>query len=243
MGRRCLLAGTLMLAIATGAGAQVLYQTGFENPPFTVGPIAGQDSWNVFGGSAAVNIENSFAKSGTQAVLIDTTLLPNVPSNQTGPWRNVVDPSLGSIVSIDADVYLASSSSESSWQFAALYSNLGGFIAGFNVLPDGTLQLITPWFPITAPVVTRDTWMHYTLTLNFLTQTSDVYINGVRVAYALPFVKSATALGGFIFDTFGAQGGPTVNDQGYLDNLLIQTTGCPDDYASWWFWYVEPPCS
>src|SRR5215469_13171772 len=32
------------------ARADVVYQTGFENPPFNLGPIAGQDSWNVFSG-------------------------------------------------------------------------------------------------------------------------------------------------------------------------------------------------
>jgi hypothetical protein len=77
--------------------------------------------------------------------------------------------------------------------------------------------------------------------MNFFTQTATVYINGVQVGGTLPFLTNTTVFGGFLFDTFGG-GAPAVNDKGYLDNLLIQSVSCPDNYASWWFWYVEPPC-
>jgi len=228
-----LVLASLALATATVAHAQIIYQTGFENPPFVVGPIAGQDSWSVFGTAAAVTIQTSVVKTGTQAVLIDASLAPG----QTGPWRNApfdTSTSSNKIVTIDADVYLASGSTNDAWQFAALSPNLSNFIAGFNALVDGTLQLITPGFPVTGPVITRDTWMHYTLRMNFAAQTFDVLINNSPVATSLPIRNSETQFGSFIFDTFygNAHG---ANDKGYLDNLSIQAEGAPNLPFLWFF--------
>src|SRR5438270_89136 len=56
-----------MLLTCGSAGAAVIYQTDFESPTFSPGPIGGQDNWedNETGNMV---VENSFAKSGTQAL-------------------------------------------------------------------------------------------------------------------------------------------------------------------------------
>src|SRR3989442_15682572 len=75
------------LVAASPANSQTVtttsYQTGFENPPFPVGPLAGHDGWNVFGTSAAATVQNSVFKTGSQAAAVDASLA----SGQTGPFR------------------------------------------------------------------------------------------------------------------------------------------------------------
>jgi hypothetical protein len=207
----------LFLGCVREAAAGILYQTGFENPPYTTGAVAGQDGWSVFGVSAAATVQNSVAKTGTQAVLVDAAA---AGSQQTGPWHS--DPfdtttSANKTVVVDADVLLTSSSNPTSWQFAALTPNLGTFFGGFNPTPDGQLQLITAGFPLTPPVITRDVWNHFEVRYDFSDQTFDVLINNSLVAGQVPFYTSQTVYGTLLFDTFG--GG---NDLGYLDNVLIQ---------------------
>jgi hypothetical protein len=212
----------LFLGCVREAAAGILYQTGFENPPFTTGAVAGQDGWQVFGISAGATVQNSVAKTGTQALLVNGAATPN---NQTGPWHS--DPfdtttSTNNTIVVDADVLLTSSSNQTAWQFAALTPNLGTFFGGFNPLADGRLQLITAGFPVTTPVITRDVWNHFEVRYDFPDQTFDVLINNNLVAENLPFLTPQTVYGTFLFDTFG--GG---NDQGYLDNLLIQDVPTP----------------
>src|SRR5580704_17381765 len=77
------------IAVPAAFADTVLYSTSFENPPFTTGPIAGQDGWNVFGPGIST-VENSFADTGSQAVFVDGGTLVN-PARTTatsprGPW-------------------------------------------------------------------------------------------------------------------------------------------------------------
>ena len=211
--------------IASGqARAGVVYQTGFENPPFTLGPINGQDSWNVFSGGGTNNvpvIQNAVKFAGSQAVEIDAALA----SGQTGPWRFDASSPSDMIVQMQAEVMLTSSSTQTAWQFAGLTGSLGTFYGGFNPLPDGTLQIITAGFPITGPVITRDVWQQWGVVYNFSTQTFDVLINNAVVASNEPFLNPSSAFGTGIFDTFNAVGG---NDKGYLDNYSITGSTVPE---------------
>src|SRR5689334_24892731 len=88
----------LIAALAPLAHADVvLYSTGFENPPFTTGPIAGQDGWNVFGPGIST-VENTFVKTGSQAVFIDGST-----ASQSGPFHS--DFSTGTpFVDLSADI-------------------------------------------------------------------------------------------------------------------------------------------
>jgi hypothetical protein len=160
-----------------------IYQTGFENPPFTLGPIAGQDGWAVFSGGGtpnAVTIENTVAFAGTQAVEIDRS----AASGQTGPFRADQSPASDKIVTMQVEAMLTSSTKQSWWQFGGLSAAPGlPFIGGFNPLPDGTIQIITPGFPVTStPVITRNVWELWQVVYNFTTQSFDIFINHSPVA-------------------------------------------------------------
>ena len=50
------------------------------------------------------------------------------------------------VVSLQADIYLTSTSNETAWQFG-VYNAFGGI----NILPDRSLQIATPGFPVTGP--------------------------------------------------------------------------------------------
>jgi hypothetical protein len=217
------LIGAIYLFASGQAQAGVVYQTGFENPPFTLGPIAGQDSWNVFSGGGtpdAVTIQNAVSFAGSQAVEINTA----AASGQTGPFRVDQSSASDSIVTMQAEVMLTSSSVQTAWQFAGLTGSLGTFFGGFNALPNGTLQIITPGFPVTSsPVITRDVWNLWEVDYDFKTQTFDILINNSLVAANEPFLNPATVFGTGLFDTFNATGG---NDLGYFDNYSI--TGVPE---------------
>jgi hypothetical protein len=212
----------LFLFCVREATAGIIYQTGFESPTYSTGAVAGQDGWHVFGVSAAVTVQNSVAKTGSQAVLVNAAA---TPGSQTGPWHS--DPfdtttSANKTVIVDADVLLKSSSSPGGWQFAALTPNLGTFFGGFDVANDGRLALITAGFPFTQPVFNRDVWNHVEVRYDFQDQTFDVLINNSLVADQVPFFTSQKVYGTLLFDTFG--GG---NDEGYLDNVLIQDVPTP----------------
>jgi hypothetical protein len=205
------------------AKADVIYQTGFENPPFTVGPLAGQDSWMVFSGGGtpgAVTVQSAVVYSGSQAVEIDTS----AASGQTGPYRYDVSPPSDQIVTMQSEVMLTSSSVQSAWQFAGLTPS-GQFMGGFNPLADGSLQIITAGFPVTAPVITRDTWNQWETVYNFTTQTFNILINNTLVASNEPFFTLSSSFGAGLFDTFNAPGG---NDRGYFDDYSITGAAVPE---------------
>jgi len=109
---------------ASPVSAAVLYATSFENPPFTVGPIAGQDGWAEFPGSGAAFVENSFALTGTQAV----DVIPALATGQNGPYKTV--------------------NTQSAWQFAAVGAGLIGFAGGIDIDANGTIHAISGSFPV-----------------------------------------------------------------------------------------------
>ena len=213
----------LLLVANHQARADVIYQTGYENPPFTLGPLAGQDSWQVFSGGGtpdAVFVQNAVAFAGSQAVEINTA----AAAGQTGPYRYDQSPPSDAIVTMQAEVMLTSSSVQSAWQFAGLTTS-GTFFGGFNPLPDGTLQIITAGFPTTGPVISRDVWELWQTVYNFSTQTFDIFINSTLVASDVPFLNPTSSFGAGIYDTFNTPGG---NDVGYFDNYSITGAVIPE---------------
>jgi hypothetical protein len=79
-------AGIGLLLAGSSAQAGTLYATGFEPPTFTTGVLAGQDGWSEFPAPfVAVQVENTFVKTGTQAVEV----VPEVTIGQDGPYKAV----------------------------------------------------------------------------------------------------------------------------------------------------------
>ena len=206
-----------VLTIPLQAG--VIYSTGFENPPFTTGNLTGQDGWQVFG-AGTPQVETTLVKSGTQAVEVQGNT-----GGQTGPFHS--DATSATMVDLSADIYLASGTSQSEWQFAGLGGpGLGPFIGGIDTNPiNNTVFLITNGFP-TVGNFTRDTWHHVDLLFDFNTQTYTFTLDGTLLASNVAFCgDNGPCAGGHVnsygngfFDAFSD---PSQNDVGYLDNYSV----------------------
>jgi hypothetical protein len=211
---------------ASPVSAAVLYATSFEPPTFTPGPIAGQDGWAEFPGSGASFVQNSFAFTGTQAVAV----IPALATGQDGPYKTVNTPA--PIVEQSAEIYLASSSTQSAWQFAAVGAGLVGYAGGIDIDADNTIHAITGSFPIIG-TLTRDAWNEVDLSLNYATQTYTIDLNGVAIASNLAFCGTNGGCTGAvvpsysdgIFDTFA--GVSNVNDIGYIDDYSVVAVPAP----------------
>jgi len=201
--------------------AGTLYSTGFENPPFTLGNLSGQDGWqasSVCGltGPATGLVENTLVQSGSQAVSVDGSV-----TCQSGPYHS--DSSTGPLIELSAGIYIASSSSQTQWQFAGLGPGLAPFIGGVGILGTGQIVAITAGLP-TVGTWTYNAWNNLDFLFNFSTQTYAITLNGVPLASGVPFCGDNGACAGAhvstygtsLFDTFG--GG---NDTGYIDNFSL----------------------
>jgi hypothetical protein len=166
-------------------------------------------------------IQTAVKFAGSQALEINAAQV----TGQTGPIHMDVSPAADTIVTMQGEVMLTSSSKQTWWQFGGLTPS-GPFLGGFNAESDGTLQIITAGFPVTGPVITRDVWNQWDVVYNFNTQTFDILINNTVVASNEPFITPSSTFGGGIFDTFNVTG----NDVGYLDNYSItgSTSSVPE---------------
>jgi hypothetical protein len=223
----CLIAGSVLPAYA-----DLLYSTGFENPPFTTGDVAGQNGWSVFNDSGDAVITSAFSDGGTQSLAVVPAA---TSSSQSGPYYGLS--TSDSVIDISADMYLFSSSTQSEWQFAGTGPSLSGYAGGFDVLPDGTIDLITPGFT-NIGTWTYNSWNLVDVLLNFNTQTFNLSVNGTLLASNVAFCGSNSGCSGanvanfgdFIFSTFPTFGtspaGAPVNDSndlGAIDNLTISS--------------------
>jgi hypothetical protein len=220
---------SLMLAVGSvlPACAGVLYSTGFESPTFTTGPIATQDGWAVFGTSSAAQVESGVAESGSQAVEV----LPSLAASQTGPYYALS--TSATEIELSAYIFLASSSTQSEWQFAALSPGLAAFIGGVDIQSNGAIDLQTGADPDVG-TFTYNSWQLLDFVFNFTTQTYNFSLNGTLVSSNQPFCGSASgcsganvsSFGAALFDTFPAT---DANDIGYMDNITISSiTSTPE---------------
>ena len=222
-------AAALSMAALPVAHADVVYQTSFENPPFAVGPIAGQDGWSVYGPSTPT-IENNFAFSGSQAVFVD-----GGTATQSGPDHS--DSPTGPLIDLSAEIAVFTSSTESEWQFAGLGPGLVPFLGGIDIYADDSIHAISAGyadigtFP-RATAFNSSAWHQIDLLFNMNSQTYNISLDGSTLATNLPFCGDnsvcagapVSSYGSTIFDSFGAQStlnNATANDSGYMDNFLL----------------------
>lgn len=213
-----------LIALALPGQAAVIYSTGFENPPFTPGSIAGQDGWSTFG-SGITTVENTFAKSGSQAVFVD-----GGAPNQSGAAH--ANSSTGPIVDLSADIAIFSATTQSEWQFGATGPGFAGFIGGIDIFPNNNIEAISGTFPVIG-VFTKATafnataWHHIDLQFNMIAQTYNITLDGSLLGSNLPFCGNnsgvcngapVTSYGEGLFDTIGGVSG---NDSGYMDNYQL----------------------
>ena len=172
----------LLFILAIGsvlpACAGVLYSTGFESPTFTTGPIAGQNGWAVFPGpTSAVQVESGVAESGSQAVEI----IPSLAVGQTGPNYAITD--ADSVVELSAYIFLASSSTQSGWQFSATGAGLDGYIRRYRHLEHGRYHLTNrrTGDKLNHNAFTYGAWQFLDFVFDFTTQTYNFSLNGTLI--------------------------------------------------------------
>jgi hypothetical protein len=208
--------------------------TGFEPPEYTVGPLAGQNGWQVFG-PAVVTVEDFMAFGGTQAVFVDGGASA---TSQSGPY---IGTTAGPLLDLSAEIYLASSGTETSWQFADIGAGLIGFAGGIDIYPTidpltSSIYAITGSGGDLVGTFTRNQWNNVSIDLNFTTQTYNIVLNGVTLASNLAFCgnNAGTCNGATVsdtgndglFDTFGGVSGS--NDDGFMDNYSAITASAPE---------------
>ena len=220
------------------ANAVPLYTTGFENPPFTLGNLAGQDGWAISatGPSVATTlVENTVVESGGQAVSVGGSV-----TDQTGPFHS--NASTGPLIDLAADIRLKSSTTQNAWQFAGLGPSLTQFLGGIDILANGNVEVITAGFPVVG-TLTRDAWHHVDLLFDMTTQTYVASLDGTVLASNLHFCGSNTGctgafvsiFGTSLFDTFGNPSGAG-NDTGYLDNFCVANVGVVPEPTTLLLW-------
>jgi hypothetical protein len=208
-----------ILGFAGAANAGVIYQTGFENPPFTLGSVVGQDGWSEFG-SATANVQNAVAASGSQAVAVDGAST----ASQSGPFKS--SPTAAGKVVLSGDIMLTSSADQGSWQFAGLGAGLTPFDGGIDIGAGGNIFAITAGYP-TIGSFSRDVFHSVQIFLNYNTQSYSVRLDGVTLASGLHFCGDNGPCAGApsgpfdsgLFDTFGGNH----TDTGYLDDYAVAT--------------------
>jgi len=223
----------ILVPISTIPARADSYSTGFESPAYTTGPLAGQNGWLEFGSTIAT-VENFFAYAGSQAVFVNG----GNAGGQSGPYYADPTPDVGPLIDLSAELYIASSSTESEWQFAATGPGLLGYIGGINLIPDtGTadsIQLITPTDPIIGTTFALNTWNNVNLLFNMATQKYTLSLNGSVLESGLAFCGSngpctganVPTYGDSFFDTFG---GAANNDAAYMDNFSVaDVSGVPE---------------
>ncbi|MCX6629251.1 MAG: hypothetical protein NTW28_16665 [Candidatus Solibacter sp.] len=220
------LATTLTLLSLSTVPAYADFFTGFEPTTYAVGGLAGQNGWSVFG-PAVVTVETSNVKTGLQAVFVDGGASA---TSQSGPHRA---DAAGSLVDLSADIFLASNSHESSWQFAALtFSGAFPFAGGIDVdATTNAIHVITAGYPVVG-TLTREAWNHVDLVFDFTTQRYSFSLNGATLASGLAFCGDNSVCAGGpvaayssgLFDTFGGSG---TNDSGFIDNYSVTTLTSP----------------
>lgn len=221
-------AGALALLFAPLQGAAIL-STGFENPPYTLGALAGQDGWLAFG-TTAITVENTTVKTGTQAVKV----AGSIDGTQSGAVHP--DPSTGPLLDVNVDLMVTSSTNETVWQFATLGPLGVGFLGGVNIF--GTSIVPITGSPAIIGTFTRNSWHNLDLIFNMTAQRYNISLDGALLASNVAFCGDNSVCAGAVLGTLGAPVFDTVglagtigNDSGFMDNLLVQTVPEPSTIA------------
>ncbi len=202
------------------------YSTGFEDPEFIAGAFGTgkaletqSSKWSLHAEGTSVDlpqlarVQKAVVKSGKQALLVQAEYAHSDKAGVSTFFENSE-----SFLNFEADIRLASSPTQSVWQFAAGdESCTSGFVGGINIAVDnGRFQIITPGFKETKPILQRDTWYHLRLSFDLAKQTYQIFVNDAAIASDVPFLARAERLRIFQFETF-AKGA----DLAYLDNFSI----------------------
>jgi hypothetical protein len=217
----------LLIFLAAGTHAAVIYQTGFEAPSFSTGQLSGQNGWasDNTGTNLAV-VQNSVANEGTQA---GYTPRGEDVNNTLTAWRDVSNPDEYNYVTIETalrvdDMAASSSYFDAFYIYQNNYQNSRAAILYFR----GDGNILIPEAGVGDVDVgdwAADTWYDIRFLLNYNAQTLDLWIDDMQVLSAFPFLESSsTDIGGIAYQEYGG----TTGGGFYYDGLDIGGYSMPE---------------
>lgn len=228
------LTALLLASIAIPASAQVLYQTGFENPPFVDGNLLGQDAWQSTNDPATPGrgiIQTVIAQSGQRAFRCDAS----VSTTADWFWRNLsyfVNPGATPIIQIEWDMYLDGGSPQKSagWGIDVYDTSSPVPRRVTAVIVDAT-DMLKVWngstYHDTGVQIGRNNWHAFKVNMNYAVGARKVavYLDGVRIADGQSFSSGTTNVIADV-DLYHIDGGG--DDAAYYDNLSISALADSD---------------
>lgn len=177
----------VVLCVATTGAASIVDSGGFENPPYTMIDLAGQDDWVTVGGgggSAAVQGTVAYPDAGSQAVRVDRGANSDdywfVPINETPTWQIAIDWDMW-VEEADGDQTYGPFFGVQAYDYAgAEFGVLGTFGVDAHTGEILYQRADTEAFDITPnnDTVPFDTWQHYQLLLDFSEDQYTIFLNG-----------------------------------------------------------------
>lgn len=196
--KKSVFVAALGMLLAATASAQIVYSTGFEDPPFIVGSIVGQDGWVAGSGTgSSQTITNTFAYAGTQSLYWDNTTLTSFYSvrrpfnGQAGAITPATPLEISSWVFVDPTsgpnrlygVYATNSGT----------GTLGGTVLGLTLSGAGALRAGTTWSatysasPLYTDPALVGNWIKVLLSYNGTGGGAAVYDAGLNLLWSTTF--------------------------------------------------------
>ena len=182
----CLL--LLLIAASPAHSAGTVIATGFE-APYEPGPLENTPGWVTAGsGSSSAIVQNAFAHSGTQAVLVTRT------ANSDRHWavpQDRLNLPTGRFIAIDWDMRVSPATGGSGFgpfvgidAWDANNSDSSIKLLGALGVDASTRDVLIqdPLLAETGFKVTYNEWYHYRMVLDFSAHTYKSFVNGMEVA-------------------------------------------------------------
>ncbi|MCB8933645.1 MAG: PEP-CTERM sorting domain-containing protein [Fimbriimonadaceae bacterium] len=245
----CLLAG---LAGFSAGSAQTIFETGFEQPTYSVGDLGGQDGWMITPGNAVGTVQGGITSSGSQAAeLIDDASFGRAQ-------RNISGATLGPVIVASYDMYV-----DAGWplnmeadrfeaqarieitggigvyglEFGFVKAPAGGYA---GVPPNGAayyLEAATETTPIDSAYAVVDpsgvvnAWHNYRLVFDTSADLLLLYVDGA-LATQTPFDESVLSLSSLQLQNQRWGSSPQNNGSVYYDNVYVGTVPEPASLAA-----------
>jgi hypothetical protein len=145
------LSSIALVALTAVAGAQtIIYDTSFEDPPFSTGSINGQDGWaNGSGSGASQSISGASARTGSQSLFWDNTTLNSFYSVRRS--FNGQSGAISVATPLEASVWIFVNQGTGGDRVYGIYltnsgtSTLGGTTLGATISGTGEFRAGTSW--------------------------------------------------------------------------------------------------
>jgi|GEM_PF-1988789 len=243
-------AALVAVAAASGASAQTIYSTSFEN--FANGALPGQLGWATSGAGAStlfqVGNTAGLAATGSKYVRFDSANMNTTVGTSAGRWSWIDQPVTGLGASsspiIRASINVAmlnSSATRSTTAGLDLYDNTGASrIGAIRMRDDGSVdflngQATTLVASLPAASVPLSTYINLAIEANFATNTLKYFINNVEVTGFSAGFATFTGSTGFgdadLYVTRDNPAGSAGGDSALFDDLLIQRIPAPGSLA------------